>query len=56
MKCQGECEKHLGEVRHVRVVGKSSGHDWGWFDLCEQAVLEDKVRGFEVTTAGGQAL
>ena len=43
------CEKgHEGEVREVNVTDEKSGHDWGNFNYCENAVKEDIERGLLV--------
>jgi hypothetical protein len=46
MKCEGSCEEHAGEVRQVIV----SGHGWNPtpFTYCDNAIIEDRRRGFTV--------
>ena len=43
----GECceDGHEGEVLVVNVTDKNSGHDWGRFNYCENAIKEDIDRG-----------
>jgi len=47
MKCEGACEKHVGEIVHVQVISPK-GYDWGDFLYCEEAVAEDRRRDFTV--------
>lgn len=48
-KCWGNCEEHRGPVLavHVTMPG-DTGHDWGAFAYCEEAVETDLGRGFQV--------
>ena len=46
MECEGNCEKHDGPVRCVRVYNNSK--DWGIFNYCNEAINEDIRRGFNV--------
>lgn len=41
MKCDGNCEVHVGEVMPYRVIHIPSQHDWGVFFYCQAAVKED---------------
>ena len=43
MKCEGSCEKHVGEVIIVYVKGYGQK---GYFWYCEEAIAEDIRRGF----------
>lgn len=45
--CEGACENHVGEVVTVHVTSPK-GNDWGEFDYCEEAIAEDRRRGFTV--------
>jgi len=47
-QCEGACEKHVGEVITVRVVGEN-GYNWGIFDYCEEAIADDIRNGFIVS-------
>jgi len=50
MNCEGSCEKHVGEVIKVLVHGHNIPEDKPYpFDYCEEAIAEDKRRGFTVT-------
>ena len=46
--CEGDCTPHVGKVQHV-YSGKSpkTGERWDWW-YCQEAIKEDKLRGFEV--------
>lgn len=41
--CDGACEEHKGGVKHVYVDA------WGYFNYCEEAIVEDIRRGLKVT-------
>lgn len=45
-KCQGACERHMGEIKTVIVKDKL--YFWGKFDYCAVAIEEDKSRGLQV--------
>lgn len=47
----GECceDGHDGEVKAVNVIDEKSGHDWGEFNYCDNAIKEDIRRGLTVT-------
>ena len=45
-KCEGSCKEHKGEVKKVHV--KSYTVKWGSFYYCDEAIEEDKRRGFSV--------
>ena len=46
--CDGTCVKHFGEVRHVTSGECPKRHTpWDWW-YCEEALAEDKRRGFTV--------
>ena len=44
--CQGDCAECGGEQRVVRITHPT--HDWGFFNYCEAAILEDISRGLTV--------
>lgn len=46
--CEGACEEHIGNVKHVHVYKPSTDADWGWFWYCEAAIENDKKAGFTV--------
>jgi hypothetical protein len=47
-KCEGSCEEHKGDVKKVKVYEDDySGRTW-FFDYCQEAIEEDKRRGFTV--------
>jgi hypothetical protein len=46
MVCEGECDKHYGEVQHVHVFTLSQ--DWGYFNYCDNAIAKDRSNGFTV--------
>jgi len=48
--CEGACKHHVGPIQRVHVVGH--GHDWGEFWYCQNAIEEDRRRGFTVTIIG----
>lgn len=45
--CQGSCEQHKGEIHMVTVEDEKLQKVWQ-FDYCEEAIAEDKRRGFNV--------
>lgn len=47
--CDGECEPHKGEIVRVHVKDGKTGYDWGHFNYCESAIMEDESRGLMVT-------
>lgn len=50
MICDGSCEKHVGEVKPVYVLDydcPDSKPPWK-FNYCDEAIAEDKRRGFTV--------
>jgi hypothetical protein len=49
--CEGNCEKHTGQVVCVRVYDKKHGNDWGWYSYCEEAIDEDTRSGFALIDA-----
>jgi hypothetical protein len=51
LACDGGCDEHVGEHRYVRVTDPKSGHDWGNFCYCEEAVRIDEFRGLRVEAA-----
>ena len=46
MECEGACERHRGEVKHVHV--SSPFKDWGFWNYCEEAIRDDIQYGFKV--------
>lgn len=40
--CEGNCEKHIGDVVLVKVT------DWGSFHYCQAAIEKDRRNGFTV--------
>ena len=50
----GECceDGHEGEIKAVNVVDPKSGHDWGEFNYCHNAIKEDIDRGLKVEIKG----
>jgi len=48
LMCDGGCGLHVGRCRIVHVVDSDAGKDWGRFLYCENAVEEDRSRGFAV--------
>lgn len=46
--CEGACEPHGGEHRLVHVTDPRTGHDWGLFWYCDEAIRTDKYRGLRV--------
>lgn len=49
--CEGACEPHEGEHRRVHVTDRRTGHDWGLFWYCDEAIRIDKYRGLHVEEA-----
>lgn len=49
IECQGTCKKHRGLITRVEVRDIRNGKDWGLFWYCEEAIKEDKRRGFTVS-------
>lgn len=56
LKCEGVCSSFVngcrGEVKRVRVRDKGDTFpykDWGYFNYCDEAIAEDRRRGFTVT-------
>ena len=45
-KCDGNCIRHQGEIKRVRVFGPVA--DWGEFNYCDYAVMVDRQAGFTV--------
>ena len=46
-ECEGGCEEHVGTVNQVTVTG--NGFKGGFtFNYCEEAIAEDRRRGFTV--------
>lgn len=43
--CEGSCEDHIGECKVICVA--YNNHDW-YFSYCDEAIEEDKRRGFDV--------
>ena len=50
-QCEGSCKKHIGDVEEVHVIFKNK-YDWGTFCYCQEAIAEDRRRGFTVTRLG----
>lgn len=54
MECEGACEMynggHSGPVVRVHVTHPDHAflQDWGKWNYCQNAILEDKSRGFTV--------
>ena len=49
-ECEGSCKEHKGKLRLVKVaLYKPIDFNWGIFTYCENAIKEDKQRGFTVT-------
>jgi len=50
--CEGACVElengHSGIDKLVHVIDEDSGHDWGNFVYCENAIKIDKDRGLTV--------
>lgn len=53
-ECEGDCEKHTGKVKKVRVVS-GEGYDWGTFYYCDEAIGRDRYHGFDVEVLGLEA-
>ena len=47
-ECDGDCEKHEGEVIEVIVIDVELDYNWGGFNYCENAIIKDMDRGYEV--------
>jgi len=48
-KCEGACDEHKGTPRHVYSGKNPRTHEpWDWW-YCQEAIGEDKRRGFQVT-------
>lgn len=48
MKCEGQCEQHIGRVVRVEVFDNVTMKSWGDFDYCQQAIEDDRAKGFTV--------
>jgi len=46
--CEGKCERHVGKVQRVHVCDAVHDHDWGEYWYCQEAIKEDRSRGFTV--------
>jgi hypothetical protein len=47
-ECDGSCDEHSGDVKRYRVVDPTNHQDWGHYWYCDEAVEEDKRRGFNL--------
>lgn len=53
VECEGNCVRddggHSGEVVRVNVTDASNSKDFGGYWYCDNAINEDRRRGFAVT-------
>lgn len=54
-RCEGRCEPHGGRVRRVRVEMAGNPLADIEFDYCDEAIREDRRRGFTVTEIESRA-
>jgi hypothetical protein len=48
-ECDGSCEEHKGECKVVFVESANHRCPYWYFSYCDEAIAEDKRRGFTVT-------